>query len=79
MWAYTYQCKVPSNGLATNESRHYSKVPNKRIPPCLFFLKKKSDTPPPTPPLLLGPSRLLIFGFSSPAPKKIEQCKTYLQ
>ena len=28
--------------------------------------------------LLLDPPRLLIFGFSSLAPKKFEQCKTYL-
>ena len=50
----------------------YFKVPNKRVPP-LNFLEKN-----PTHPLLLGPPRLLIFGFSSLAPKKIEQCKTYL-
>ena len=51
----------------------YSKVPNKRDPPLNFFEKKN-----PTLLLLLGPPRLLIFGFSSLAPKKIEQFKTYL-
>ena len=56
----------------------YSKVPNKRPPPPLrLFFKTKSDppavirTPPPHP-------GLVIFGFSSLAPKKFGQCKTYL-
>ena len=51
----------------------YSKVPNKWGPFAYFFWKKN-----PTPPLLLGPLRLLIFVFSSLAPKKFERCKTYL-
>ena len=45
----------------------YSKVPNNRPPPTplIFFF---NPTPPPPPPPL--PPRLLIFGFSSLAPKK---------
>ena len=52
---------------------YYSKVPNKRASPRIFFEKRNR-----TPPLLLGPPRLIIFGFSGLAPKKFEQCKTYL-
>ena len=58
----------------------YFKIPNKRNPRLLFW-KKKSDPNPLSSPLLLGPPpspRLLIFGFSSLAPKKFEHCKTYL-
>ena len=61
--------------METNRLSGYSKVPNKRA--CLFFFEKKSDQTPSSP-LLLGPHRLLIFGFSCLAPKNIEQCKTYL-
>ena len=52
----------------------YSKVPNKR-PSAYFFEKKNPTAPPPLPPT----PRLLIFGFSSLAPKKFEQCRTYLK
>ena len=45
----------------------YSKFPNKRPLPPLFFWKKN-----------LTPSPLLIFGFSNLTPKKFELCKTYL-
>ena len=51
----------------------YSKVPNKRPPPPFIFFEKKIQ-----PPAVIKSLRLLIFGFSSLASKKIEQCKTYL-
>ena len=38
----------------------YSEVPNKRPPPLMFFEKKIRPHS-----FLLGPLRLLIFGFSS--------------
>ena len=53
--------------LITSITNDYSKVRNKRTPR-LVFLKKN-----PT------PLRLLIFGFSSLAPRKFEQCKTYYE
>ena len=56
----------------------YSKVPNKRPPPLIFFQKKNPTPRSPPLPLLGPPPRLLIFGFSNLAPKKFEQCKTYL-
>ena len=52
----------------------YSEVPNKRPPPPLMFFEKKIRPHS----FLLGRLRLLIFGFSSLAPKQFEQCKTYL-
>ena len=57
-----------------NKHHKYSKVPNKRAPR-LFFLKKKKKIRPPA---VIRTSRLLILGFSSLAPKKFEQYKTYL-
>ena len=58
--------------LFMNFRNSYSKVPNKRYPTAYFFGKK------PRSPAVIRTPRLLIFGFSSLAPKKIEQCKTYL-
>ena len=60
----------------SNNFLSYFKVPNKCPPPAYFSGEKKID--PPSPPAVIRTPRLLIFGFSRLASKKIEQCKTYL-
>ena len=50
------------------------------LPPRAFCFWKKNAIPsaPAIPAAVIKTPRLLIFGFSSLAPKKFEQCKTYL-